>query len=633
MVDVRSSRAAPRFYIFAFLALVLILASATAWLGWRLLEQDRLLVLQRSAEARELAAGAVVVALEKRFVAAERDLASFAEGHTPAASVDTLFLRIASDRLDTAPGNLLYSPLASPLSSPPEAPALAEADRLEFAENNLAAALRIVTPMPAASALVRQARLLRKLHRYSEAAARYRRLSELGAVPVAGLPASLAGRVGELQTRELEKNTAAARQAAAALLEELAAARILLTRETYASLAEPALRLLGEMPPTLGARAALADAAQALWEESPGAFRFSRRWIPGPSGAVLVVSRATPGGGVACLVAESAFRREWLPDLAAIERSFPVSLALTTPAGQTVAGPRPAASGTTVRLAAVTQLPFNIVVWSPGRPLPADPRRLILLGSLALLCLAVAVALWLATRSVNRELELAGMKSEFVATVSHEFRTPLTTLRQLSELLVSGRVATDLDREEYYRLLKRESERLHVLVEKMLTFGRLEAGRLPLYPERFDAAQFTAAQAADFQHQPAANGYSIDCSSAVDAPVHADREALRLALWNLLENAVKYSPGASRVAVTVRTPDERVEIAVADQGPGIPSGEQERIFERFVRGSAATEGSIRGTGIGLALARDLMRAQGGDITLESEPGLGSTFTLVLPKAV
>jgi signal transduction histidine kinase len=113
-------------------------------------------------------------------------------------------------------------------------------------------------------------------------------------------------------------------------------------------------------------------------------------------------------------------------------------------------------------------------------------------------------------------------------------------------------------------------------------------------------------------------------------PVEADREALRCVLWNLFENAVKYSPDCDTVRVRVAGNLRQVEIAVRDQGVGIPRHEQRRIFEKFVRGSAARENNIRGTGIGLAMARQIVRAHGGDITVESEPGQGSTFRVLLP---
>ena len=113
--------------------------------------------------------------------------------------------------------------------------------------------------------------------------------------------------------------------------------------------------------------------------------------------------------------------------------------------------------------------------------------------------------------------------------------------------------------------------------------------------------------------------------------VHADRETLRCVFWNLFENAVKYSPDCDTVWVDLDRNGSQVEIAVRDRGIGIPRAEQRRIFEKFVRGSSARERGIRGTGIGPAMARQIVRAHGGDIMLESEPAKGSTFRVVLPE--
>jgi two-component system sensor histidine kinase VicK len=137
--------------------------------------------------------------------------------------------------------------------------------------------------------------------------------------------------------------------------------------------------------------------------------------------------------------------------------------------------------------------------------------------------------------------------------------------------------------------------------------------------------------AAEFELTQQAAGRRFDVDTARESHVvEADREALRCVLWNLFENAVKYSPDCGIVQVKVAGSARGVEIAVRDQGVGIPRHEQRRIFEKFVRGSAAREGNIRGTGIGLALARQIVRSHGGDITVESEHGHGSTFRVRLP---
>jgi signal transduction histidine kinase len=233
-------------------------------------------------------------------------------------------------------------------------------------------------------------------------------------------------------------------------------------------------------------------------------------------------------------------------------------------------------------------------------------------------------------QTVSRELAVARLQSDFVSAVSHEFRTPLTTLCQLSEMLKRGRVTREESRNQYYTLLYEESRRLHRLVESLLNFGRLESGKLRFRFEELAAAEFLRQSASEFAETQQAHGYRFEVETIESPMIRADRETLQCVLWNLFENAVKYSTDCRTVWVNLATRGGRVEIAVRDQGIGIPVGEQRRIFEKFVRGSAARNAEIRGTGIGLAMARQIVRAHGGEITLDSEVGKGSTFRVLLP---
>jgi signal transduction histidine kinase len=259
--------------------------------------------------------------------------------------------------------------------------------------------------------------------------------------------------------------------------------------------------------------------------------------------------------------------------------------------------------------------------------------RLILTGSLTLLLLILAGSYFIG-RAAAREVAVARLQADFVASVSHEFRTPITALRQLSELLEGGRVASDEDRNEYYRALARESERMHRLVEGLLNFGRLQSGALHYRFERLDAIDLVQSVVVEFRRDVEARGYSVELATNGSRPaISADRAALGCAVSNLLENAVKYSPDCCTVWVEVGHESERtVAVRVRDRGIGIPQAEQKQIFEKFVRGAAAKSGSIRGAGVGLAMARQIVEAHHGEIRLESRPGEGSTFTLLLPEA-
>ena len=234
-------------------------------------------------------------------------------------------------------------------------------------------------------------------------------------------------------------------------------------------------------------------------------------------------------------------------------------------------------------------------------------------------------------RAVSRELAVARLQSDFVSAVSHEFRTPLTSLRQLSEMLMDRPEMSDDRRQSYYAALARQTERLQRLVESLLDFGRMEAGTSPYREVPLDAATFVTALVQQFNEDPAARGHDIRLDCPADAgTICADHDALTNALWNLLDNAVKYSPASGRVDVTVRAAGATLSIAVRDQGAGIPAGEHREIFGKFVRGATARAGNVPGTGLGLAMVRHIAVAHGGGVGVLSAPGQGSTFTLTLP---
>ena len=239
------------------------------------------------------------------------------------------------------------------------------------------------------------------------------------------------------------------------------------------------------------------------------------------------------------------------------------------------------------------------------------------------------------TRSVVRDLAVARLQSDFVSAVSHEFRTPLTSLRQLTEVLLDGRVAAEDRRETYYRALARQTDRLHRLVESLLDFGRMEAGTSPYRLEPLDACALVRSVVEEFRAGRGREGLPRGAAGGQPPGVRrrrlpADREALTHALWNLLDNAVKYSPECRTVWVDVeRTGIAAWPIRVRDRGLGVPRHEHADIFERFVRGADAKAHGIKGTGIGLAMVRHIVSAHGGDVGVESVPGEGSTFTIAL----
>jgi signal transduction histidine kinase len=200
-------------------------------------------------------------------------------------------------------------------------------------------------------------------------------------------------------------------------------------------------------------------------------------------------------------------------------------------------------------------------------------------------------------------------------------------------LLVQDRIPEESRKQQAYTFLDRETTRLQRLVEDLLDFGRMESGRKQYRIDTCDAFELVRAAIADVSEQAAADGFRVEIKlDPAPASVRADEEAFRRAVRNLLENAMKYSPVCRTVWVDGAVTDHKVTISVRDQGMGIEAAEQVQIFQKFVRGDAAKRAGIKGTGIGLAMVQQISDAIGGEIRLESEPGVGSTFTLVLPLA-
>ena len=248
------------------------------------------------------------------------------------------------------------------------------------------------------------------------------------------------------------------------------------------------------------------------------------------------------------------------------------------------------------------------------------------LGGLGLVSLLILASSYLTFRGIRREIAVARLQSDFVSAVSHEFRTPLTSIRQLSHMLHAGRVSSEARRDQYYAVLVSESERLHRLVERMLGIGRADAGRFRF--EALDAGALVQKVVSDFAAQAATAAIAVDVSRP--CPIRGDEEMLALVLWNLLDNAVKYSDGSPRVQVDLAMQDRLAIIAVTDQGIGISTEDRARIFDRFVRGSSEMVAATAGSGLGLAFVERVVRAHGGRVDVTSEPGRGSTFRVVLP---
>jgi signal transduction histidine kinase len=288
--------------------------------------------------------------------------------------------------------------------------------------------------------------------------------------------------------------------------------------------------------------------------------------------------------------------------------------------------------GQTVRTPSSTALPWTIHASSaaPERSGLTRAARLSL-TAVALTVIMLVVSALVFSRAIARQVSVSALQSDFVSTVSHEFRTPLTTIRQLSEMLTRGRVSTDARRQEFYETLLRESDRLQRLVENLLEFGRIESRGSEYRFDLVEPEALVRSVVTEFEHDMASSGFAVDVLVKNPlAPIRADRGSLARVFWNLLDNAAKYSPEHRSASIELEQIDRQVVVRVRDRGIGIPAHEQAGIFAKFVRGAHAKVASIKGTGLGLALASRIVDAHGGRITVESAVGAGSTFTVLLP---
>jgi len=243
----------------------------------------------------------------------------------------------------------------------------------------------------------------------------------------------------------------------------------------------------------------------------------------------------------------------------------------------------------------------------------------------------LGVGLLLVYSNVRRELHLSRLKSDFVANVSHELKTPLALIRLFAETLELGRVPSEDKAHQYYAVISRESQRLTQLINNILDFSRIEAGRKEYRFAPTDVGRIVSEVLDAYRFQIEQQGFALDVHVADDLPeVMADKEALAQALLNLVNNAIKYSRDERYLRLDVRRDGDRVLVAVTDRGIGVAKGEQKKIFEKFYRAEDSLVHETKGSGLGLALVQHIMQAHGGAVEVESAPGKGSTFTLVLP---
>jgi signal transduction histidine kinase len=646
----RSRGQAPRHTTALFIGIATVAVAALVWTAERLARLDRVLEARQLEERRAAAADRIVASLGQVLLAEEGRLTDLSESAPfPPGSGAALLLAGSSEIRVWPEHGLLYYPVA-PAGREAPARLYAEAEKREFVDGDCrraAAVLRVMAdsadPAIRAGARFRLARNLRKAGDGETALDVY---SGLIASPPAGI--SFAGVAVDLAARrarcvlleDLGQDEALAREALS-LDEGLQAGRWRLDRETYLFYRAETSRWLGRAPEEDEERLALAEAVLWLWQNRRVLAEVERgtsgRSVFRGHGTAVVVLWRVLKEGLTALAAGPAYQRtQWLEPVLLGPAFRDVGAALRDGSGSLVFGqePGPESAPVTVRPASLSGLPWSVEVSAADRAeivAQFAQRRRLMTAGLATLALIVLAASYFVGRAVSRELAAARLQSDFVSAVSHEFRTPLTSMRQFTEMLVEDEGLGPEKRRAYYGAQERATRRLSRLVESLLDFGRMEAGARPYRLEPIDAGRLATSTLEEFRQESGADQLVAECAVPDEGPaVKADGDALAQALWNLFDNAVKYSEARPFIRIEVEAGDP-VAIRVRDRGVGIPPSERKRIFRKFVRGSSAGITGIKGTGIGLAMVKHIVDAHGGRVLVDAAPGGGSVFTIQLPR--
>ena len=620
-----------------FLAGVVCLAVWQVWLTWRLMEQDQSLELRQSRDRLGQISDLAVAQLSETLGGWDLRLHEL-NSLPPSPSLllrlpaGSTYILISQNSVSVYPQRpLLFTPTLR-VEPGPQTEAFDAIDGLELRDREYDQAITALepltrTPASRAEALLRIGRIESKSDRKEAALETYRLLANENSLNPSGTPYALLASTARCRIlKELGRQSELSKETES-LRSSLVKGRWTIRRETfeyYWSVLDQMGVGAGQLPSASIDFAYLVSDLFDRWQSvraqnsGSGGRRIRRD-------SSLLLWNANSDRLSAMVTPEN-----WLDTTLKLPANTgDIRWKLRTSRGQTATNDL-----TATRSLAEAQLLEHIEFISV-RPLlsPESSRHALWFVGVALMLLVVLGSGYVLHRAIGRELQVAQLQSDFVAAVSHEFRTPLTTLRTITELLAQDRIHDEKRRRQSYVYLDHETTRLHRLVENLLDFGRMESGRKQYRMEVVDAFQLAQAAVTDVSENAEAGGFRVETHLDPNpATVRVDEEAFRRAVRNLLENAMKYSPECRTVWLEGTVAKHQVSIAVRDHGMGIEEGDQRAIFQKFVRGQAAKKAGIKGTGIGLAMVQQITEAMGGEIHLQSEVGVGSTFTLVLPLA-
>jgi len=669
----RSDRTAPssRRTLVLFALAVILPGLVLSALGFVTLSQDRSLADQQVRERRDLLADRAVALLETALRGWTSALTAFPPDSIPDPATFPPLIRIALEQSDLAvfianaavgarawpARRLLYDVDASAAgarTSHPIPAALAVAERIELEQRDLVRAAAAYRAFPTAAdpgtradVLVRLARTYRNSGREDLAASAYRDLERLAGAIVEGIPVDLLAGCALCAGAPAAARDDCARR----IYGDLVDGRWRLDRLWYWAYSGQARGLLSHGAARnadiekLAAREAekrsLTRAVEAVVSESrAGGAPASTRMVSVDDRSFLVFTSGSASDLRAIVLSSSTLAQHvWPVVFASLLNEVVITIADSAGARLFASSNDGAAPASDRRLAASRLLHHAGLTWKvdvqlrrPDVLLSGFQRRQWLyVAMLAVMMASLVVGTTLTLRTVSRELAVARLKSQFVSAVSHEFRTPLTGIRHYGEMLLHDRVATEDRKRHYYGQMVTAAERLSRLVEDVLDFARMEEGRQQYQFKTMETTPWLWQTVEEFQ---ATLGQDKRLELTIPDTlmcIRGDGSALARAIHNLLDNAVKYSPGCDTVWLDARENESGVVISVRDKGIGIPARDRAHIFDRFFRGRALG-GPARGTGLGLSLVQHIVSAHGGTIDIVSEPDQGTTVTIRLPRA-
>jgi signal transduction histidine kinase len=486
--------------------------------------------------------------------------------------------------------------------------------------------------------LQRLARTLRKAGRLDEAASVYRDLGQRDWIWIGGLPSDLIAQFELCSLAAEVNNMPELADRALALYRDLSGGKWILDKPRYMHYSDRcrlwcqqsnvAADEFNKLLVAEERKLALSLAAETLLNEP-------KRIFSGENEIHLAFWYSNPF--TAIVLSVSFLGSNWWPQIISAQGED-LDAALYSTDGHVFFGSRPTEMPPFAIMhdIRIGEIPWRIQVW------PSDPamiygdiqqRQYLYMAILVFVAALLLFGSYFTVRIVRRELEIARLRADFVSTVSHEFRSPLTGIRQLGEMLLDGRAHDRKKQRDYFRMIVQESNRLTRLVENILDFSRMEEGRKEYRFEPLETSRWLQKLVSDFEEGIAVDGVTVETDIPEELPpISADSEALGSAIHNLLDNAVKYSPGADKVWLDAETTCDEVRILVRDRGIGISESDCKHIFDRFYRADGEISKRIKGAGLGLSLVHYIVTAHGGMVECESQVGEGSTFSIRIPAS-